>query len=149
MILKIHNVPFDSQKQILEECGRGIGIKGTIDSYFRRKQIPLSCVDFRVQESFPREFELFVGEALNNGCDLLIMYACEALYPIKEEINHASLLVGFDGKNATLLNPYFKEKDVVGVPFDKLIYALFKGKDGFHCIHPDSNILKNISKNYC
>lgn len=144
IILKSRNLPCDSQKQIMEECGRNIGIEGTIGSYFEKKGIPLSCVDFKIRKSFFREFEHFVKSVLSSDGDLLVMYAYEALHEQKEEVNHASLLVECDGKNAVLLDPDNTSKGIIRIPYEKLINALYKGEDGFHCIHPDANVLETL-----
>lgn len=144
MILKSRGLAFDSQKQIMTECGNKLHIKDEFETYLRNKKIPLHCHEFSVRESSGRDFDSFVDDALKNDCDILVTYAFEELYKTPNKGNHASLLLSHGIQCATLIDPDSKTKNPAQVSFDDLIRAMFVAYGGFHCFHQDKNVLERI-----
>lgn len=151
MILEKNKLKYDSQKRILEICGKNIEKPNTINNYFKSENYPLHCFDFLVNQSFFREFEELTKEALKLNCDILVGYAYESLHDTSNEANHVSILYKYNKTNkldTTLIDPSVPIDGIVHCDFNKLQHAIFEVEDGFHIIHKNQKVLRRLSEKY-
>ena len=147
MILQSRGIPYDSQNKMLRDLGsKGDGVRlpeGQLERYFISKGIPLHCIDLRADHSFCKDFEDFAEAVLKKGGDVMVSYAIEDIFRNKKEDKHVSLIVARKGMTKlTLLDANVRRPITVSIC--KLIDAMFKVGGGYHCMHPDLEVLKAL-----
>lgn len=151
IILEKNNLRYDTQKSILESCGKNIEKPNTIDNYFKSKNYPLDCFDFSVKQSFFREFEELTKEALKLNCDILVSYAYEVLNSTINKADHVSILYTY-GKSTKpdtiLIDPSVPPDGIVHCDFNKLRRAIFEVNGAFHIMHKNKKILEKLAEKY-
>jgi len=151
MVLDRNGLKFDSQKKIIEECGNKIHLKDTFDNYLKMKGYKMHCINFLVNQSLSRDFDILTREALSLDCDIIVGYAYEKLHHSHNEANHVSILNEYNKKikpSVTLIDPNVHPDGVVYCEFDELIKSMFEIGNGFHIIHKDKSILETLKDKY-